>query len=97
MKDPRKVIRYPIVTEKSLIERDVKGEYTFAVAINSTKTDVRHAVEAVFHVHVKEVNIMRVKGKMKRLGRFEGKRPDWKKALVKLTKGERIEELTGGA
>ncbi|MCK4333527.1 50S ribosomal protein L23 [candidate division WOR-3 bacterium] len=97
MKDPRAVIRHPIVTEKSLMARDEKGRYVLVVAIDANKHQVRAAVEELFHVHVKDVNIMRVKGKRKRLGRFEGKRSDWKKAVVRLAKGERIEELAGGA
>ena len=97
MKDPRTVIRHPIVTEKSLMARDEKGHYVLVVAIDANKHQVRAAVEELFHVHVKDVNIMRVKGKRKRLGRFEGKRSDWKKAVVRLAKGERIEELAGGA
>jgi len=97
MKDPRTVIRHPIVTEKSLMARDEKGRYVLVVAIDANKHQVRAAVEELFHVHVKDVNIMRVKGKRKRLGRFEGKRSDWKKAVVRLAKGERIEELAGGA
>jgi large subunit ribosomal protein L23 len=97
MKDPRTVIRHPVVTEKSLIARDANGHYVLTVAVEANKHDVREAVEKLFHVHVKNVNIMKIKGKRKRLGRFEGKRSDWKKAVVKLAKGERIEELTGGA
>jgi len=97
MKDPRAVIRHPIVTEKSLMARDENGQYILAVVIDANKHQVRAAVEELFHVHVKDVNIMRVKGKRKRLGRFEGKRSDWKKAVVRLAKGERIEELAGGA
>jgi large subunit ribosomal protein L23 len=97
MKDPRIIIRYPIVTEKTLIARDENGQYTFKVAVSANKHQVRQAVEKLFHVHVKGVNIMKAKGKVKRLGRFEGKRSDWKKAVVTLAKGERIEELSGGA
>ncbi|NLI97460.1 50S ribosomal protein L23 [bacterium] len=97
MKDPRLIVRHPIVTEKSLLARDEKGQYSFAVAVDATKLDVRKAVENLFHVHVKSVNMMKIKGKMKRLGRFEGKKSDWKKAVVTLAKGERIEELVGGA
>lgn len=97
MKDPRLIIRHPIVTEKSLLARDEKRQYSFVVATSSTKLDVRRAIENLFHVHVKSVNIMKVKGKLKKLGRFEGKKPDWKKAVVTLAKGERIEELVGGA
>ncbi len=96
MRDPRTVVREPIVTEKSLVARDENGKYVFEVAINANKQEVRSAIENIFHVHVKSVNIMRLKGKRKRLGRFEGKRPDWKKAVVTLIKGERIEELSGG-
>ncbi len=97
MKDPRRIIHHPIVTEKSLLNRDEQGHYAFAISIEANKQDVRSAVEKLFHVHVKDVNIIKVKGKLKRLGRFEGKRADWKKAIVTLAKGERIEELVGGA
>lgn len=93
----REVIRSPIVTERSLILRDEKNQYLFEVAVDANKHEVRRAVEKLFHVHVKDVNIMRMKGKRKRLGRFEGKRSDWKKAVVTLAKDERIEELMGGA
>lgn len=97
MKNPRNIIHHPIVTEKSLLARDVGGHYAFAVSIDANKQDVRFAVERLFRVHVKDVNILKIKGKRKRLGRFEGKRSDWKKAIVTLAKGERIEELVGGA
>ncbi|MBD3286612.1 50S ribosomal protein L23 [candidate division WOR-3 bacterium] len=97
MKDPRTVIKHPIVTEKTLIERDLKGQYTFAVTVEANKAEVKKAIEVIFHVHVTDVNIMKIKGKRKRLGRFEGKRPDWKKAVVRLAGDEKIEELSGGA
>ncbi|MBN2380268.1 50S ribosomal protein L23 [candidate division WOR-3 bacterium] len=97
MKDPRRIIKHPIVTEKSLLDRDVKKRYTFAVAPDANKNDVKHAIESIFHVHVIGVNIMKIKGKVKRLGRFEGRRADWKKAVVRLAADEHIEELTGGA
>jgi large subunit ribosomal protein L23 len=97
MKDPRTVIRRPIVTEKSLISRDLQGQYVFEVSIDANKFDVRTAIENIFHVHVRDVNMMKIKGKRKRLGRFEGKRSNWKKAVVTLAKGERIEDLVGGA
>lgn len=97
MKDPRVIIREPIVTEKSLLARDENGQYVFEVAVQANKHEIRSAIERIFHVHVESVNVMKMKGKMKRLGRFEGRRPDWKKAVIKLRKGDRIEELAGGA
>jgi large subunit ribosomal protein L23 len=97
MKDPRMILREPVVTEKSLLARDENGQYVFEVAVDANKHEIRKAIESIFHVHVESVNVMKMKGKMKRMGRFEGRRSDWKKAIIKLRKGERIEELAGGA
>ena len=63
----------------------------FKVAIDANKLQIRHAIEIAFDVKVKNVSVARVKGKTKRLGRFQGKRSDWKKAFVWLKKGDRIE------
>ncbi len=92
--DPRDVIIRPVITEKTtkLME---EGKYTFVVNPRATKTDIRWAVEEIFGVKVAKVNTMRVLGKVRRMGRFEGRRPSWKKAIVTLEPGQRIEVFEG--
>lgn len=84
MKDPRDIIRRPIVSEKSntLMEQN---KYTFEVDIRANKVEVRQAVEKIFGVQVKSVSTIRVLGKKKRQGRYTGKTPERKKAVVTLT------------
>ena len=92
--NPRDIIIRPIVTEKtSDMMKDNK--YTFQVAKGSTKTEIRQAIEAIFNVKVVNVNTVRVEGKKKRMGRFEGKRSDYKKAIVKLASGNTIPLFEG--
>jgi large subunit ribosomal protein L23 len=83
MKDPRDIIKRPIITERS---SDLMAElkYTFEVDIRSSKTEVKLAIESIFGVKVDYVNTMRVSGKPKRYGRYSGYRSDWKKAIVQL-------------
>lgn len=92
--DARDVIIRPVVTEKStrLMEQN---QYVFEVAPDATKTQIRQAVEQIFKVKVTAVNTVRIKGKLKRQGRFVGRRPDRKKAVVTLAKGDRIEIFEG--
>jgi len=92
MRDPYEILIKPVITEKATIlqERE-EPQYTFRVRIDATKNEIKKAVEKAFHVKVKKVNTMRVKGKVKRVRIQEGKRPDWKKAIVLLHKGERID------
>ena len=66
-------------------------KYTFRVPLAATKVEIRQAVEQIFKVKVQAVNTMRYEGKMKRLGRTQGRRSDWKKAIVTLKPGETIE------
>lgn len=84
MKDPRDIIIQPIISERTMDDAG-DNKYTFAVAKSANKIEIRNAVEAIFDVKVLKVNTMNMVGKVKRRGRFEGKRPDWKKAIVKLT------------
>jgi large subunit ribosomal protein L23 len=91
-----KIILYPIITEKSTELKDAESVLCFAVDPRANKLEVKRAVEKLFNVKVEDVRVINVKGKRKRLGRFEGKRPDWKKAYVKLRKGEkRVEYIEG--
>ena len=79
------IIRRPLVTEKSTILRESGNVIAFEVDPNANKIEVKRAVEELFKVKVDEVRLFNVRGKMKRMGRFLGKRPNWKKAWVKLT------------
>jgi large subunit ribosomal protein L23 len=85
---PYRVVRQPLITEKSTILREETGTYVFRVHINATKPEIARAIERLFSkekVKVASVRTAVVRGKMKRMGRFEGKKPNWKKAWVKLT------------
>ena len=84
-KAPQDIIKAPVITEKSVNEIS-DGKYTFKVAVDANKTEVKKAVEEIFDVEVAKVNIMNVKGKKKRMGRFEGMTAASKKAIVTLTK-----------
>ncbi len=83
-----RVIRQPFITEKSSTLKDDANILCLEVDRSATKTEVKRAVEQVFKVKVESVNIMRLKGKVKRRGRHEGRRPLRKKAYVRLKKGE---------
>ena len=84
------VIRYPSVTEKNTALRSGQNKYVFKVDPKATKPQIKKAVETLFNVKVLMVNTMVVKGKLKRVGRFAGRRPDWKKAIVKVAAGQTI-------
>lgn len=88
--EARDILIKPIVTEKSTALME-ESKYTFRVPLSATKIQIRQAVEQIFKVKVQAVNTMRYEGKMKRLGRTQGRRSDWKKALVTLKPGETIE------
>jgi ribosomal protein L23 len=83
-------LKKPLLTEKSLIERDTHNRYGFIVAKNASKGEIKTAVEKIFNVTVKKINTISVTGKTHRMGRFEGKRPDYKKAFVTLKEGDKI-------
>ncbi len=94
MKDPRDVLKRPVVTEKSTsLLQDNK--YTFVVDPGANKTEIKQAVEKIFKVKVEKVNTMNVKGKIKRVRRIPGRTPDTKKAIVTLKKGDKIEIFEG--
>jgi len=91
MKNPRKILMRPLTSEKTTDMRINENKYVFRVDKKANKLEIKRAVEELFKVKVEDVSTMMMPGKPKRLGRFEGKRPDWKKAVVKLRKGENIE------
>lgn len=92
--EPTDAIIRPIVTEKST-EMMAENKYVFEVAPDANKIEIRKAIEKLFNVKVVEVNTMRIRGKLRRMGRFEGRRPDRKKAVVTLAPGNRIEIFEG--
>jgi len=92
----QEVIRRPLITEKSTVERDEKNVVAFEVDRRANKIDVKRAVEAQFKVKVAEVRVANVHGKTRRQGRFVGRRPDWKKAYVRLAAGEKPIEFFEG-
>lgn len=88
--EARDILIKPIITEKTTVLMEER-KYTFRVPLAATKVEIRQAVEQIFKVKVQAVNTMRYEGKMKRLGRTQGRRSDWKKAVVTLKPGETIE------
>jgi large subunit ribosomal protein L23 len=91
------VIRRPLVTEKTTIAREQGAVVVFEVARDATKIEIKHAVEKLFGPKVEAVRTQLMHGKFKRQGRFEGQRPDWKKAWVRLKAGEKVPEFMEGA
>jgi large subunit ribosomal protein L23 len=89
------VIRRPIVTEKSNIEREEQNVVTFAVDPRANKHDVRRAIEELFKVRVEAVRTMRQPRKSRRIGKNIGRRSEWKKAIVRLAEGQSIEFFEG--
>jgi large subunit ribosomal protein L23 len=90
------VIRRPLITEKSTELRDERNIVAFVVHRDANKIEVKRAVESRFGVKVAEVRVANVHGKVRRRGRFVGKRPDWKKAYVRLADGEKPIEFFEG-
>ena len=87
------VIRSPAITEKNTVLRSDHNKYVFEVDRRSSKKEIKRAVESLFNVKVESVNTMIVKGKRKRMGRFSGYRPNWKKAIIKLAEGQTIDKF----
>ncbi len=95
MRDPRQVVVRPLMTEKSMRLKDERNTVTFQVVPDANKVEIRHAVETIFNVKVSAVRTSVVEGKLKRMGRYAGRRPSWKKALVTLAPGYKIELVEG--
>ncbi len=95
MKDIRRIIRRPLITEKANTLREAHNQYCFEVDRHANKIEIKGAVEELFEVHVTDVRTATIHGKVKRMGRFQGKRPDWKKAMVTLRAGDSIELYEG--
>lgn len=85
----------PLITEKTSIQKEDFNQVSFEVDRRANRVEIRRAVEKVFKVRVADVRTMQIKGKVKQRGRISGKRRDWKKAIVKLMPGERIDFFDG--
>jgi large subunit ribosomal protein L23 len=90
----RTIVR-PLITEKSSAAYQDRGEYTFEVHPDASKTQIRSAIEQLFGVKVTGVWTMNIRGKERRMGRTTGRRPNWKKAIVTLREGDTIEIFEG--
>ena len=92
---PNEVLLAPVVSEKSYEQIESGHKYSFRVHPDAHKTQIRQAVEELFGVHVQSVNVIQVRSKPKRRGLSRGRRPGWKKAIVKIGAGESIEIFQG--
>ena len=89
------IIRRPLITEKTTIQKDEFNQVSFEVAPKANRIAIKRAIEDVFNVRVATVRTMQIRGKQKRRGRILGRRRNWKKAVVTLMPGERIEFFEG--
>ena len=85
----------PVVTEKTTLQKEIDNQVTFRVDRNANRVEIREAVENNFNTKVKKVRTVQVKGKVKQRGKITGKRKDWKKAIVTLMPGQRIDFFEG--
>jgi large subunit ribosomal protein L23 len=92
---PHDIIKRPLITEKSSLQKEEANQVTFEVDRKANRVEIKKAIEKVFNVNVAGVRTIQVKGKIKRRGAILGKRRDWKKAIVTLKPGERIEFFEG--
>jgi large subunit ribosomal protein L23 len=89
------IIKCPVVSEKANMQKEVANQLTFEVDRKANRIEIKKAIQSLFSVQVENVRTMQIKGKYKQRGRIIGKRRDWKKAIVKLKPGERIEIFEG--
>ncbi len=96
MKGPQDIIRAPLISEKGSLLTENAQQVLFKVRPEANKIEVKHAVETLFKVKVVKVRMARYLGKIRRIGRHMGRRPEWKKAYVTLKEGDKI-DFFGGA
>ncbi|MCK5696441.1 MAG: 50S ribosomal protein L23 [Desulfobacula sp.] len=89
------IIRGPLVTEKTTLQKELNNQVTFKVDKRANRVEIKDAVEKNFNTKVKQVRTVQVKGKVKQRGRIIGKRKDWKKAIITLMPGQRIDFFEG--
>jgi large subunit ribosomal protein L23 len=93
----QEIIRRPLITEKSTFQREGQNTLAFEVDARANKIEIQRAVETQFKVKVADVRVARMHGKVRKQGRFAGRRPDWKKAYVRLAPGEKTIDFFEGA
>lgn len=93
--NPYDIVKRPLITEKTSIQKEEYNQISFEVDRKANRVEIKRAVENIFNVNVATVRTMQVKGKTKHRGRIVGKRRNWKKAVVKLMPGERIDFFEG--
>ena len=91
MKLPEQIIKRPLLTEKGTLMSEVVNKVLFEVIMGANKIEIRRAVEKIYNVKVASVHTQVVRGKLKRVGRSVGRRPNWKKAIVTLAEGSTID------
>jgi large subunit ribosomal protein L23 len=89
------IIRGPLVTEKTTLQKELHNQVSFKVDKRANRVEIKDAVEKAFNTKVQQVRTVQVKGKVKQRGRIIGKRKDWKKAIVTLMPGQRIDFFEG--
>jgi large subunit ribosomal protein L23 len=92
---PNDIVRGPIITEKGTLVQERGNQVVFRVHPQANKVEIRRAIESLFKVRVDKVRTSRQLGKIRRVGRHQGRRPDWKKAYVTLAEGQRIDFFEG--
>ncbi len=92
---PNDVVQGPIITEKGTLVNELGNQVVFRVHPRANKVEIRQAIESLFKVRVEKVRTSRQLGKIRRVGRHMGRRPDWKKAYVTLAEGSRIDFFEG--
>ena len=85
----------PIITEKATADSEERNRFAFVVEKSANKIEIKQAIEEIFKVTVLRINTIKQRGKEKRMGRHSGRRPDWKKAMITLKEGDRIEYFEG--
>jgi len=95
MKSTKFIIRRPVITEKATRMKEIENKYIFEVEKNCNKIEIKSAVEELFNVTVTSVRTYTTHGKVRTRGRFRGRRPDWKRAIVQLKDGDMIEFFEG--
>ncbi len=90
-----RLLKSPRLTEKSVTQKELTNQVTFLVELTANKIEIKRTIESLFKVTVLGVNTIRMRGKKKRMGRYVGRRPAWKKAMVTLKEGDHIEYFEG--
>ena len=92
IKDPYKIILKPVITEKSTLRKEMHREICLEVDPRANKIEIKEAAEQLFNIKIEKVRVMKQRGKMRRVGKSQGRTKDWKKAYLKIKDGEKMIE-----